>query len=192
MKRVKWEIDLDEDTPEASAVVALAIQRDTDSTATVFDVTCEDGRTVRVDLRRDHEPEPCLRCDNCGRRFAGEADLGRAYPDIPDLLRRIEPGGTVPSGECPACGALVFPVPAPLRVAVLLEGGLVKRVLADRAGASAAVLDLDTEGADESEIITVDCDGEALAGVPVTKDVTAAPAFVGALFTLTRQKESEP
>ena len=38
MKRVTWRIDLDEDTAEAAAVVALAIQRDPESTATVFDV----------------------------------------------------------------------------------------------------------------------------------------------------------
>ena len=192
MKRVNWTIELDEDTPEAAAVVALAIQRDPDSTASVFDVACEDGRTVRVDLRKDSGQEPCLRCDNCGRTFADERELESVFPDIPDLLQRIGPCGIVPSGECGVCGALVYPVPAPLRVAILLEGGLVKRVLADREGASAAVLDLDTEGADESEIITVDCEGETLAGVPVTKGVTADPAFVGALFTLTRQKESEP
>ena len=56
MKRVTWTIELDEDTAEAAATVAMAIQRDPESTATAFDVKCEDGKTVRVDLQRDHEP----------------------------------------------------------------------------------------------------------------------------------------
>lgn len=47
---VQWEIDLIAETPEAAAAKALDIQRDPDSLATVFDVTNEDGRTVRVDL----------------------------------------------------------------------------------------------------------------------------------------------
>lgn len=34
MKRVTWTIDLDEDTAEAAAVVALAIMRDQESAAT--------------------------------------------------------------------------------------------------------------------------------------------------------------
>ena len=33
------------------------------------------------------------------------------FPDIPDLLARIEPGGTVPHGECPNCGCLVYDAP---------------------------------------------------------------------------------
>jgi hypothetical protein len=39
-----------------------------------------------------------------------ENQLQRVFPDIPDLLVRVEPGGTVPAGECPTCGALVYPV----------------------------------------------------------------------------------
>lgn len=192
MKRVTWSIDLDEDTPEAAAVVAAAIQRDPESTATAFDVKCEDGRTVRVDLRRDHEPETNLRCDNCWALFKGAGRLARVFPDIPDLLERIGPGGIVPAGECPDCGALVYPLNAPVGVAILLEGGLVKGVLADRGGVRAAVLDLDVEGADDGEIITVAAGDDSMTGVAVTKDVIAAPAFVSKLFTLTLQKESEP
>ena len=191
MKRVTWTIDLDEDTAEAAAVVALAIMRDQESTATVFDITDEQGKTVSVDVRRDHEPEALLRCDNCWAFFKGTDKLARVFPDIPDLLSRIEPGGVVPAGECPDCGALVYPLNAPVRVAVLLEGGLVKAVLADRGNVRAAVLDLDTEGADDSEIITVDAGDDNMTGVPVTKDVIAAPVFVSALFTLTEKLENE-
>jgi hypothetical protein len=192
MKRVKWEIDLDEDTVEAAAVVALAIQRDSGSTATVFDVTDESGKTVRVDLLQDHEPEHFLRCDNCRSLFKGAGKLATVFPDIPDLLARIGPGGTVPSGECPHCGALVYPVNAPVRVAILLEGGLVKTVLADRCNVRAAVLDLDVEGADDGETVTVSAGGDSMTGVPVTKDVASAPAFVCELFTVTVKMECEP
>ncbi len=191
MKRVTWSIDLDEDTAEAAAVVALAIQRDPESTATVFDVTDERGKTVRVDLRRDHEPETSLRCDNCRALFKGEGKLATVFPDIPDLLSRIEPGGMVPAGECPDCGALVYPLNAPVRVGILLEGGLVKGVLADRGGVRAAVLDLDVEGADDGEVITVAAGDDSMTGVPVTKDVIAAPVFVSALFTMTEKLENE-
>lgn len=192
MKRVTWTIDLDEDTAEAAAMVALAIMRDQESTATVFDVTDERGKTVSVDLRRDREPVTNLRCDNCWALFKGTGKLARVFPDIPGLLSRIEPGGMVPAGECPDCGALVYPLNAPVRVAVLLEGGLVKGVLADRGNVKAAVLDLDVEGADDGEIITVAAGDDCMTGVPVTKDVIAAPVFVSALFTITQQKESEP
>ncbi|MCV7247671.1 hypothetical protein H7J07_05460 [Mycobacterium koreense] len=29
---------------------------------------------------------------------------------IPDLDERLEPGGVVPAGECPSCGALAYVV----------------------------------------------------------------------------------
>ena len=191
MKRVTWQIDLDEDTPEAAALVALAIQRDPGSAANAFDVTDETGKTVRVDLQRDHEPETSLRCDNCWALFKGAGKLARVFPDIPGLLSRIEPGGIVPAGECPDCGALVYPLNAPVRVGILLEGGIVKGVLADRGNVRAAVLDLDVEGADDGEIITVADGDDSMTGVPVTKDVIAAPVFVSALFTQTEKLEKE-
>ena len=48
--RVRWEIDLDADSPSEAAELALSIMLDSESTATVFDVTDEAGETTRVDL----------------------------------------------------------------------------------------------------------------------------------------------
>lgn len=45
------------------------------------------------------------RCDSC-ERVHNIADL--AEPDR--LHERLDPGGTVPAGECPTCGALAYPV----------------------------------------------------------------------------------
>ena len=58
MRRVKWEIDLDANSPHEAARKALTIQRNPQSIATVFDVTGKRGKTVRVDLRNKHLPEP--------------------------------------------------------------------------------------------------------------------------------------
>jgi hypothetical protein len=45
---------------------------------------------------------PCV-CPNCA--WDGPANQTRP---IHDLWERIEPGGTVPIGECPECGALAY------------------------------------------------------------------------------------
>jgi hypothetical protein len=50
-------------------------------------------------------------CANC--TWVGEP--ATAFPDIPDLIQRIEPGGEVPSVECPKCGALCYVAPKKLR-----------------------------------------------------------------------------
>jgi len=50
-----------------------------------------------------------MTCDNCGRTYRDAKALKHVFPAIPDLLRRIEPGGMVPCGECPHCEALVYP-----------------------------------------------------------------------------------
>jgi len=47
------------------------------------------------------------KCSNC-EKTGDIADIEYKFPNIPDLLARIEPGGTVPDGECPCCGALVY------------------------------------------------------------------------------------
>ena len=48
--RVRWEIDLDADTPEEAAATAAMIQRDPDSLATVFDVIDDAGQAHAVDV----------------------------------------------------------------------------------------------------------------------------------------------
>lgn len=48
---IKWEIEIDAETPEEAARKALEIQRDPQSIyAMVFDVCDEQGNTTRVDL----------------------------------------------------------------------------------------------------------------------------------------------
>ncbi len=44
--RLTWVIDLDADSPEAAARQALAIQRDPESIALVFDVEWHNGRHI--------------------------------------------------------------------------------------------------------------------------------------------------
>ncbi|MFE6186469.1 hypothetical protein ACFQ6U_18800 [Streptomyces sp. NPDC056465] len=55
--RVTWEIDLEADDPEEAAHKALSIQRDPDSTATVFGVYGDD-RYAEVDTAAVEYTEP--------------------------------------------------------------------------------------------------------------------------------------
>jgi hypothetical protein len=49
--RITWEIDLDADGPASAAKLALDIQRDAKSMATVFEVYDEEaGRTWKIDI----------------------------------------------------------------------------------------------------------------------------------------------
>ena len=52
MMRVIWEIDLDADSQREAAEKALAIHRNPESIATVFDVVDKTGRKTTVDLDR--------------------------------------------------------------------------------------------------------------------------------------------
>jgi len=47
---VTWQIDIEATSHREAAEKALAIHRNPDSIATVFDVTNERGRTVSIDL----------------------------------------------------------------------------------------------------------------------------------------------
>jgi hypothetical protein len=52
-----------------------------------------------------------VRCDNCGKVWDEEqVENSLENGGIDKLLERIEPGGMVPFGECPECGALVYPL----------------------------------------------------------------------------------
>ncbi|MFA5709355.1 hypothetical protein [Mycolicibacterium sp.] len=44
------------------------------------------------------------RCDNCD--FVGDEST---LDPIDDLAQRLDPGGVVPSGQCPRCAALAYP-----------------------------------------------------------------------------------
>lgn len=190
MKRVIWTIDLDEDTAEAAATVALAIMRDHESTATVFDITDEQGQTVRVDLRRDEKLTPLRKCDNCGRRFAGTEELERVFPDIPDLVNRLDAGGTVPTGVCPLCGALVYRERGRTRVGILLDGGLVKAVFADAGGVEAAVLDTEVMGTEDEPTLRLHALGATFEGVPQRVEPEIDAGFVRRLFEAVAHMEN--
>ena len=50
--------------------------------------------------KKDEQSE----CGNC--EWEGTPAIG--LEEIPDLGIRLDAGGTVPSGECPECGALCY------------------------------------------------------------------------------------
>lgn len=50
---VTWIIDIDADTPEEAAALALTIQKQQFSLATIFDVVSADGRVTQVELTDD-------------------------------------------------------------------------------------------------------------------------------------------
>lgn len=55
MYKVKWVIDIDADSPVEAARKALAVQRDPESTATIFDVADQEGNAQQVDLMNEIE-----------------------------------------------------------------------------------------------------------------------------------------
>ena len=122
-----------------------------------------------------------LKCDNCGKTYAGEDELTYVFPDIPGLLLRLEPGCMVPAGECPACEALVYPV-AMIRVLVLLDGGLVQDVLTNQPGVEVAVLDQDTEGFGDDDIVIVNHDGVTLSGTLQMHETSGPDGLVDAAW----------
>lgn len=46
---------------------------------------------------------PVAICDNC-RLYCAVTELDR----VEDLEQRLDPGGVVPAGQCPSCGALSY------------------------------------------------------------------------------------
>ncbi|MDD4987000.1 MAG: hypothetical protein PHQ43_14745 [Dehalococcoidales bacterium] len=46
---IKWEIDLSAESPQEAAAEALGIQRDKNSTATIFSVTDSNGKETYID-----------------------------------------------------------------------------------------------------------------------------------------------
>jgi len=123
-----------------------------------------------------------LRCDNCGKRYERDHQLKRVWPDIPGLTERLDVGGVVPAGECVDCGALVYVETQPIRLLILLDGGLVQGVLADKTGVEVAVLDQDLDGADDDAIVVVEGEVDALRGTLQAHDVTVAPALIASAW----------
>jgi hypothetical protein len=54
---VTWEIEIHAETPEEAAREALAIQRDVNSTATVFHLCDEGGEACHIDLMEIDESQ---------------------------------------------------------------------------------------------------------------------------------------
>jgi len=67
-----------------------------------------EGENPRGFLRQAPHPDVVGEVSDCGNcQWHGIPAI--IFPNIPDFMERIEPGGTVPSGECPQCGALCYP-----------------------------------------------------------------------------------
>lgn len=58
---------------------------------------------MRISLKHHIADDSPVACDNCN--WQGTAIQTN---DIKDIEERIEPGTTVPTGECPMCGALAY------------------------------------------------------------------------------------
>lgn len=56
-----------------------------------------------VVITPEEEQEPIDVCDNCKKEWKRGM-----LCEVKDYFQRVEPGGVVPSGECPACGALCY------------------------------------------------------------------------------------
>jgi hypothetical protein len=78
---------------------------------------------------------------------------------------------------------------APVRVAIVLEGGLVTGVISDSHHVKAAVLDLDIREAEDDEIVKLECGADLLEGVPCKTDVLTLPVFLDAFFDAIESKE---
>ncbi len=122
--------------------------------------------------------ETTCHCGNCD--WVGTVD--QAEP-CRDFWSRVEPGDTVPAGDCPECGAFAFigsPEAPPVRLYVIMDGGLVQEVVSpdDPSGVELWVIDYDTEGADRDELsdVTFDTSAEAVA-YPVTIGPCTAPTI---------------
>jgi len=75
-----------------------------------------------------------------------------------------------------------------IRIAVILDGGLVSDVVTDRPGIEAVVLDLDTEGADDDEIVSLKFGDIQLEGIPCEPALSRKPKFVESLINTHKEK----
>jgi hypothetical protein len=59
---------------------------------------------------------PVWECANCGRFYLEESEM----ESVKDIWERVQPGETMPAGECPNCHALCYPIKPPLRMWTVL------------------------------------------------------------------------
>jgi hypothetical protein len=72
------------------------------------DVTCSAVKEGDSSSSKTFRLEDLSLCDNCSNVFVSEEENN--LDSIPNLRDRLDPGGMVPSGECPLCGALAYPL----------------------------------------------------------------------------------
>lgn len=80
-----------------------------DAESAIWCPNCYQRGTVAEFSHRFHHV-----CYNCCLIYADSAFqqmVVHKWPDIPDVLSRLDVGGQVPSGECPECGALMYKEP---------------------------------------------------------------------------------
>lgn len=69
-----------------------------------------DNGIHRFEVIEERDIEIKHQCDNCGEKLSDYRIGNRLWPHIPDLGERLDPGGVVPSGECPQCQGLCYPI----------------------------------------------------------------------------------
>jgi len=93
---VRWEIDVEAETPQAAAAESLRIMRDPDSTATVFDVFADDkSKPERIDLADDTAVGPDPRDVLTAHLAEGLAAADRVF----DVIANACVGGPNPTME---------------------------------------------------------------------------------------------
>lgn len=94
-------------------------------------------------------------CDNCSKSF----DIAELN-EIAGYLERVTPNAPAPAGECPDCGALAYAVAETKpKIIIAVEGGLVSAVVShdpSMIGIEVAIIDYDTDGADDAEVSNVE------------------------------------
>jgi len=87
---------------------------DWDDDSYCFCHKCDHGNTVYEFTIKNQKPYTPCKCENCGWEGPIHPDdtvdgFARPLHLIPDLAERLDPGSTVPAGECPECQALIYP-----------------------------------------------------------------------------------
>lgn len=103
------EVVVDDD--EAALTGAGELTVESQALKIACDVDFSEGEEICVEYEVDGirfiGPRRQKVCDNCGAVYA-EDDARINIPDIDNLYERLDPGGVVPAGQCPACGALCY------------------------------------------------------------------------------------